>query len=70
MCVALSFALSYIKLFEMPQGGSVTLFSMLPIMLFSYIYGMKKGLLVGVIYGLLQAVQDPYIIHPAQFLLD
>ena len=70
ICVALSFALSYIKLFEMPQGGSVTLFSMLPIMLFSYIYGMKKGLLVGVIYGLLQAVQDPYIIHPAQFLLD
>lgn len=70
ICVALSFALSYIKLFEMPQGGSVTLFSMLPIMLFAYIYGMKKGLLVGVIYGLLQAVQDPYIIHPAQFLLD
>ena len=70
ICVALSFALSYIKLFEMPQGGSVTLLSMLPIMLFSYIYGMKKGLLVGVIYGLLQAVQDPYIIHPAQFLLD
>ena len=31
---------------------------------------MKKGLLVGVVYGLLQAVQDPYIIHPAQFLLD
>lgn len=70
ICVALSFALSYIKLFEMPQGGSVTLLSMLPIMLFAYVYGMKKGLLVGVIYGLLQAVQDPYIIHPAQFLLD
>ena len=31
---------------------------------------MKKGLLVGVIYGLLQAVQDPFIVHPAQFLLD
>ena len=31
---------------------------------------MKKGLIVGVVYGLLQAVQDPFIVHPAQFLLD
>ena len=54
----------------MPQGGSVTLASMLPVMLFAYIYGTKKGLFVGLIYGLLQAMQDPYIIHPAQFLLD
>ena len=70
VCVALSFALSYIKLFEMPQGGAVTLASMMPVMLFGYIYGTKKGLLVGFVYGMLQAIQDPYIIHPAQFLLD
>ena len=71
VCVALSFGLSFIK-FEgiWPQGGSVTLFSMLPIMVYSYSFGMKKGLIVGLIYGLLQAVQDPYIVHPAQFLLD
>lgn len=68
--IALSFALSYIKLFSLPQGGSLTLASLLPIMVFSYVYGCKKGLLVGFIYGVLQAVQDPYIIHPAQFLLD
>lgn len=43
--VSLSFALSYVKLWEMPQGGSVTLFSMLPIMLFSYVYGAKKACL-------------------------
>ncbi len=70
VCVALSFALSYIKLFEMPYGGSVTLFSMLPVMLFAYIYGTKKGLIVGLLYGILQAIQDPFIVHPAQFLLD
>lgn len=68
--VALSFALSYIKFFEMPQGGSITLVSLLPVMLFAYVYGPKKGLLVGFIYGMLQAIQDAYIIHPAQFLLD
>lgn len=68
--VALSFTLSYVKLWEMPQGGSVTLASMLPIMIFAYVYGAKKGVLIGFIYGILQAVQDPYIIHPAQFFLD
>jgi thiamine transporter len=70
VCVALSFALSYIKLYEMPYGGSVTLFSMLPVMIFAFVYGTKKGLLIGLLYGILQAIQDPFIIHPAQFLLD
>lgn len=70
VCIALSFVLSYIKLFKMPQGGSITLCSLFPVMLFSYIYGAKKGIAVGFIYGLLQALQDPFIIHPAQFLLD
>lgn len=68
--IALSFTLSYVKLWRMPQGGSVTLVSMLPIMLFSYVYGAKKGVLIGLIYGILQSLQDPYIVHPAQFLLD
>ena len=70
ICVALSFCLSYIKLWDMPTGGSVTLVSLLPVMLFSYIYGIKKGLLIGLLYGTLQAVQDPWLIHPAQFVLD
>lgn len=68
--IAMSFVLSYIKLWEMPQGGSITLVSLLPVMVFAYVYGPKKGILVGVIYGIMQAMQDPYIIHPAQFLLD
>ena len=68
--VALSFVLSYIKLWEMPQGGSITLVSMLPIMIFAYVHGSKKGVFVGAVYGLLQAIQDPWLIHPAQFILD
>lgn len=68
--IAISFVLSYVKLWEMPQGGSITFVSLLPIMLFAYIYGPKKGLLIGFIYGIMQAMQDTYIIHPAQFLLD
>lgn len=68
--LALAFALSYVKFFAMPQGGSVTLASMLPIMLFSYMFGIRKGIIVGAIYGVLQAIQEPEIIHPAQFFLD
>ena len=70
ICVAMSFALSYIKLWDMPQGGSITLVSLLPVMLFAYMFGAKKGVFVGFVYGVLQAVQDPWLIHPAQFLLD
>ena len=70
ICVAMSFALSYVKLFEMPQGGSITIASLLPLMIYSYMFGTKKGVFAGMIYGMLQAIQDPYILHPAQFLLD
>lgn len=70
ICVAMSFGLSFVTLWKMPQGGSITLVSLLPIMVFSFMYGTKKGVLVCFIYGILQAVQDPWLIHPAQFLLD
>ena len=70
VCIAMSFALSYIQLFKMPQGGSVTLASLLPLMIYSYMFGVKKGVFAGFIYGLLQALQDPWLIHPAQFFLD
>lgn len=70
VCIAMSFVLSYAKLWEMPQGGSITFASLLPLMLYSYLFGVKKGIFAGFVYGVLQAVQDPWIIHPAQFLLD
>ncbi len=70
VCIAMSFALSYLRIVKMPQGGSITIASLLPLMLYSYMFGTKKGVLAGAIYGLMQAIQDPYIIHPAQFLLD
>ncbi len=70
VCIALSFALSYLRIVKLPQGGSVTAASLLPLMIYSYMYGTKKGVFAGLVYGVLQAVQDPWIIHPAQFLLD
>ena len=68
--IALSAVLFLIKLFWLPQGGSVTLASLLPLLLFSYFYGTKKGLLAGVILGLINCISDFYFIHPMQFALD
>lgn len=70
VCIAFSFALSYIRIFRLPQGGSITLASILPLFFYSYMFGIRKGVLTGTIYGIMQAIQDPWIIHPAQFLLD
>ena len=70
LCIALAFILSYVKLYEMPQGGSVTLASMLPIFMFAYAYGVAPGLSVGFAYGLLQFIQGGWFVHPIQFLLD
>ncbi len=70
LLVAMSFALSWIKMFQMPQGGSITAFSMLPIMMAGYLFGIVPGLLSGLAYSLLQMMQDFYVVHPAQFLLD
>lgn len=70
LCIALAFVLSYIRLYKLPQGGSITLASMLPIFLFAYAYGVGPGMLVGAAYGILQFIQDAYFVHPVELLLD
>ena len=70
LVIALSFILSYIRLYKMPQGGSITLASMLPIFMFAYAYGVGPGMLVGMAYGVLQFIQDAYFVHPVELLLD
>lgn len=70
ICLAVSFGLSYLRIFSMPQGGSITPASMLPIMLYAYIFGPKKGVLVGLAYAGLQSIQDLFFVHPLQYILD
>lgn len=70
ICIAMSFALSYMRIVRLPQGGSITPASLLPLMLYAYMFGVRKGVFTGFTYGLLQAFQDPFLLHPAQFLLD
>lgn len=54
--IALSAALSMVKVFEMPLGGSVTLLSMLPVCMLSIMYGCKWGLFCSFVYSLTQLV--------------
>ena len=68
--LALAYLTSYIKLFEMPWGGSVTLFSMLFIVLIANWYGVKAGILVGFAYGIIQFIQEPYVLTFFQVCCD
>jgi len=56
--LALAFALSFVKLPFLPYGGSVTLFSMVPIVLVGCVCGNLWGLLVGLVYSGLQIFQS------------
>ena len=68
--VALATALSYVKLLELPQGGSVCI-GMLPIFLFCARWGWKESFLVSFAYGLLQLIFDgAYAWGPTSMLLD
>lgn len=70
VCIALSFILCNIRLFRMPNGGSVTPASSLPIFLYAYAFGPIPGLVCAFAYSILNIFSDPYILHPIQLLLD
>jgi thiamine transporter len=56
--LALSTALSFVKLYHFPLGGSLTLLSMLPVMLVSLKYGPALGLCTTFAYSLVQLAID------------
>ena len=70
MFVALATVLSYIQLFRLPQGGSVTAASMVPILWLALRRGPRIGLFAAILYGVVQFALEPYIFHPAQVLID
>lgn len=70
VAVALAYAASFIRLFKLPYGGSVTLMSMLFIVLIANWYGVRTGILVGFAYGVLQFLQEPYFLSLFQVCCD
>lgn len=68
LMVALGTVLSNVKLFSMPNGGSVTLLSMLPFVVVSFRHGWKWGLLTGFVNGCLQMLLAFYAPPTRTFL--
>ena len=69
LCVALSFVLSKINLFTMPQGGSVD-FELVPLILFTYRRGWKWGITSGITAGVMHILLGAYVYNPVQAILD
>ena len=56
--IALSAVLSLVKVYQLPLGGSITLFSMLPVCAVAICYGTKTGLFASILYACLQIALD------------
>ena len=70
VAIALAAVLGQIRLFVMPQGGSVSL-ELIPIIFIAVRGGVAPALVTGLLYGLLQlALPGAFIYHPAQAALD
>ena len=54
--IALSAILAFIKVYELPYGGSITLAGMVPIIILGYKYGVKWGLFSGFVYSIIEAI--------------
>ncbi len=70
LLVALSIVLSQITIYSLPQGGSVSLFGMLPIVICAYFFGTRRAVMCGMCVGMIDLIFKPYVIHPLQLLLD
>jgi thiamine transporter len=68
--IALGTALSFFTFAVFPQGGSVTLGSMVPILWLSLRRGPKVGIFAAFVYGLVQLAVFPQVYYPTQVLLD
>ena len=56
--------------FTMPEGGRVTLAAMIPVFFVAVRRGPRIGILAGIVFGLVVLIEEPYVYHPIQFLLD
>lgn len=66
--VALALVLNQLKIFRLPNGGSITL-EMLPIFFYAVRWGVGPGLLAGFAFGLLQMFIDGAVAWGWQSLL-
>lgn len=70
LVLAMATLLKVFRIYHLPQGGSITLGSMVPILLMALLHGPEIGCLIGFLYGLISFILSPYILHPVQVLFD
>jgi thiamine transporter len=69
--VAMAGALALIShsFFSLPQGGSINL-GMVPIFWLALRRGPKIGIFAGAVLGVVDLAIEPFVVNPAQFILD
>jgi len=60
----------YFPFLRLPQGGRVTLASMVPLLWFALRRGPRWGVEAGIVYGLVHMVISGDVYYPTQILLD
>jgi len=60
----------YLPFLHLPQGGSITIASMVPLLWFALRRGLRWGVEAGIVYGLVHMVISGDIYYPTQILLD
>jgi len=70
--IALTFILKDLlpPIYHLPQGGSITVAGMVPLLWFSLRRGLRFGVAAGAIYGLVHVALGGYVLNPVQALLD
>ena len=69
LMIALAVVLSFVRVWEMPQGGTISL-TMLPLFLLAFRRGPWAGIVGGAVYGLVSLIYDGVIYHPMSIFLD
>jgi thiamine transporter len=60
----------YLPFLHLPQGGSITAASMVPLLWFALRRGLRWGVEAGIVYGLVHMVISGDIYYPTQIILD
>ena len=60
----------YLPFLHLPQGGTITIGSMVPIVWFALRRGLRWGVEAGIIYGLVHMIISGDIYYPTQIILD
>jgi len=70
IAVALVVVLSNIRVYKLPQGGSITAGSLVPIFYIALRWGGRWGVVAGILAGIVNYIFEPVFVHPVQALLD